>query len=182
MCFANNFLCIARCETVHGITWTYSKSWPVTGFILSARLCAPSFQQILEVFSFLLPGSGGEFTFRDWSCQKGSSPLLAPLPLSLSRADKFLQDYPVVLRKIVRGEEEPVRRNRGDGGNLKGSYLNRVKRVENWEKMRRSWTFFGGGRVLVEWERINMDKIEEWSKILIIINLFWKLVYIYNLC
>lgn len=71
--------------------------------------------------------------------------ILSSPRLSLSRADKFLQDYPVVLRKIVRGEEEPVRRNRGDGGNLKGSCLNRVKRVENWEKMRRSWTFFGGG-------------------------------------
>lgn len=107
--FANNFLCIARCgprNPVDDIPWTYSKSWPVTGFILSGRLCAPSFQQILEVFSFLLPGSGGEFTFRDWSCQKGSSSLLTSLSV---RADKFLQDYPVVLRKIVRNaRKRPV--------------------------------------------------------------------------
>lgn len=107
------------------IPWTYSKSWPVTGFILSARLCAPSFQQILEVFSFPLPGSGGEFTSRDWSCQKGSSPLLT----SLSRFE--LINFSRIIPSFFEKSLENAARRRASGENLKGSYLNLVK--EGWK-------------------------------------------------
>lgn len=104
--------------------------------------------------------------------------ILSSPRLSLSRADKFLQDYPVVLRKIVRGEEEPVRRNRGGGGNLKGSCLNRVKRVENWEKMRRSWTFFGGGT----WISIRVIEDSNNNKSVLKTSIFIHTIFIGCLC